>query len=137
MTLASDQWSCETCGVRFQHAGDPAPAQCPSCDSTRLRRAIRLTDQIGVRVSERIRLRGKDNRLPSRRKLRLEIRSGPRAEGSGTGRIVDERRVVDHDANVYEERIVDAATGLVIKDVTEPLSSHRSGSQKRDRRKTR
>jgi hypothetical protein len=38
---------------------------------------------------------------------------------------------------LYQERIVRAETGEVLRDVSEPLSRHRGGSQSRRRRETK
>lgn len=105
-------------------------ARCPSCDSVYLTRFIELHDELRLAISEHVVLKGKDPSLSAKRRLRREVRSGLRPEGNGSGRVVDEHRVVDADLDLYEERIVDAGTGQVIRDVSEPLSKHRGGTQK-------
>lgn len=94
-------------------------------------RFVTVHDHLKVSFSEYLKLKGKDPSLPSKRKLRREVRSGTRLEGSGSGRIVDEWRAVDADADNYEEKIVDVEPGRIIRDVKEPLSQHRGGSEKR------
>ena len=89
-----------------------------------------MREEFRMAISEHVTLKGKSPSLPSKRKLRREIRSGRRLEGSGSGRVVDEHRVVDADLDLYEERIVDAVTGKVLRDISEPLSKHRGGTQK-------
>lgn len=89
-----------------------------------------MREEMRVGVSEHVTLKCKAPSLPSKRKLRRELRSGVRLEGSGSGRLVDEHRVADADLDVYEERIVDLGSGKVLRDVSEPLSEHRGGTEK-------
>jgi hypothetical protein len=72
--------------------------------------------------------------LPSRKKVRREVRSGQRPEGSGSGRLVDEYRLIDADTDQYVERIVDIESDTVVRDINERLSDHRGGSEKRTKK---
>lgn len=134
MDVVADNWRCHSCEHRFQYEGDAATARCPSCGSEWLTRFIHIHDEVRLKVSEHILLKGKNPALPSRRKLRREVRSGIRSEGSGSGRVVDEYRVSDADADKYEEHIVDVESGVVLRDICEPLSQHRGGSEKRPKK---
>ena len=123
--LVSD-WRCNECDTPFQFVGDMASARCPTCQGSNLTRFLGL-DEHGT-GSEHLGLKCKDPSLPSGRKLRREVRTGRRLEGSGSGRLVDEFRVVDADGDIYIERIIDVQTGRVLRDIEEPLSRHRGGS---------
>jgi hypothetical protein len=81
-------------------------------------------------VDEYLILQCKDPSLPSKRKVRREVRTGRRPEGSGSGRLVEEFWAMDADLDHYEKRIVDAESGRVLREVREPLSLHRGGSKK-------
>jgi hypothetical protein len=130
MKDVQDHRSCIECHTSFLYGGNPVGAQCPSCDSPNLTRFIRVQDRILLALDEYLILQCKDPSLPSRRKLRREVRTGRRPEGSGSGRLVDELRVKDSDLDHYEERIVDAESGRVLREMEEPLSTHRGGSEK-------
>lgn len=131
MKDSQDSWSCIECDSSFLYGGDPVKARCPYCDSLNLTRFIRVQDCVTSAVNEYLILKCKDPSFPSKRKVRREIRTGRRPEDSGSGRLVDELRIVDADLDHYQERIIDVRTGCVIRDVTEPLSHHRGGSEKR------
>jgi len=130
MDDSSNQWRCDRCQLGFEYSGDPVLARCPSCDTVFLTRFIQVRDEFAVSLTEHVSLKCKDPSLPSRRKVRREVRSGTRLEGSGSGRLVDEHRLVDHDQDLYEERIIDVKSGKVLRDIREPLSRHRGGSEK-------
>lgn len=129
MDGSANQWQCDGCQLRFEYGGDPVLARCPSCDSAYLARFIEVREELRLAISEHVTLKCKDPALPSKRKLRREVRSGRRLEGSGSGRLVDEHRVLDADHDLYEERIVDVESGDVLRDISEPLSRHRGGSE--------
>ena len=131
MEVAADSWRCDQCHTAFQFSGNPPDARCPDCGSPYLTRFITLRDTVRLSVSEHLRLKGKNPSLPSKRKRRREVRSGQRPEGSGSGKLVDEWRLADADSDEYEERIVDVQSGEVIREVKEPLSRHRGGTEKR------
>lgn len=130
MDVVANNWRCDSCEHRFQYDGDPVAARCTSCGSEWLTRFIDVHDEIRLTVSEHVVLKGKDPALPSKRKLRREVRSGVRPEGCGSARLVEERRILDADLDEYEEKIVDVASGGVLRDIAEPLSKHRGGSER-------
>ena len=131
MDVSAHQWRCDTCQRRFEHRGDPVVARCPACGGMTLTRFIHVREELKISVSEHVTLKAKDPTLPSKRKLRRELRTGRRLEGSGSGRIVEEHRVVDADQDLYKERIVDVESGAVLRDVSESLAKHRGGSEKK------
>jgi predicted RNA-binding Zn-ribbon protein involved in translation (DUF1610 family) len=130
MDLVADKWQCNSCAEAFEYVGDPVEARCPSCGSEFLTRFIQVHEELRPNVSEHVVLKAKDPALPSKRKLRREVRSGVRPEGSGSGRLVREYRALDSDLDSCQERIVDIESGEVIRDVSGSLSDHRGGSEK-------
>ena len=130
MDVSAHQWRCDSCQHHFEHRGDPVAARCPACGSATLTRSIHVHEELKISVSEHVTLKAKDPTLSSERKRRRELRTGRRLEGSGSGRIVEEHRLVDADLDLYKERIVDVESGAVLRDVSEPLSKHRGGSEK-------
>ena len=70
-------------------------ARCLRCGSLRLTRFITIQDSIQLSVAEHLTLKCKDPSLPSKRKVRREVRAGRRLEGSGSDRFVHEVRIVD------------------------------------------
>lgn len=130
MDVVADNWRCDSCQHGFQYDGDPVAARCPSCGSEWLTRFIDVHDEVRLDAFEHLVLKGKDPALPAKRKLRREVRSGVRPERSGSGRLIEERRILDADSDEYEEKIIDIDSGVVLRDVTEPLSKHRGGSEK-------
>ena len=78
-----------------------------------------------------MKLIGKDpSRSSKNGKKRRELYAGRRPEGSGSGRIVSEYSLFDHNADRRVELIVDVATGEVLHSVDEKLSDHRGGTEK-------
>jgi DNA-directed RNA polymerase subunit RPC12/RpoP len=132
MQVRADNWQCNDCSKSFAYAGDPVRAQCPSCGSLLLVRIIDVKDEIGLAVSEHMRLVCKDPSLRSKGKRRRELRSGVRTEGNGSGRLVIEYRVIEADNDRYEEKITDIQSGEIIREIAESLSEHRNcGSAKK------
>ena len=129
MTTTFDRSECEG-GHTWPSSSGPI---CPVCASSRRRRYIGVTDTLGVRIDDHVDLRAKDPSRPSAKKERKRIRQGVRFERNGSGRRVDVNWVIDHDADRYIERVVDVETGEVLRDVDEPLSSHRGGTEKQRR----
>jgi DNA-directed RNA polymerase subunit RPC12/RpoP len=125
-------WQCEACGMSFEPQTD-ADVQCSKCGDRRVKKLVYAHDELILSCDEHVDLKSKDPSLPSHRKLRRHLTSGIRPEGSGSGRIVEERRELDHDADTYTERVVDVEISQVIVDKKERLSEHRGGSEKHRR----
>lgn len=125
--VTASRWRCITCDAAFCYGGDPVSAKCPNCGSLTLERFIHVEDEISVRVFEHVGLVARDPAQPASQKRRREVRSGLRLEGSGSGQVVEEVRVLDRDLNQYQERITDVETGEVLRDIAEPLNQHRGG----------
>lgn len=131
MKVVANSWQCDLCMYPFQFDDAPVAARCPVCGSEGVMRLIDGHDDLRLRVSEHVVLKGKNPLLSSKRKLRREIRSGERLEGSGSGRRVEERRISDADSDEYKEKIIDVESGVVLRDISEPLSVHKGGSERR------
>lgn len=131
MKLVASNWRCDLCMHSFQFDNDPIAARCPACGSEGVMRLIEEHDALRLKVSEHVVLKCKNPLLSSKRKLRREIRSGERLEGSGSGRRVEELRISDSDSDEYKERIIDIESGVVLRDTSEPLSVHKGGSERR------
>lgn len=131
MKVAANNWRCDLCMYPFQFDDDPVAARCPACGSEGVMRLIDEHDDLLFKVSEHVVLKGKNPLLSSKRKLRREIRSGERLEGSGSGIRVEEFRISDADSDEYKERIIDIESGAVLRDISEPLSDHKGGSERR------
>jgi hypothetical protein len=127
--VSANQWRCDTCNAEFLYDGDPVSATCPSCQSIRLTRFIYVEDEFRIAMHEHATLKAKDPTRRSAERLRREVRAGRRTERSGSGKLVDEYRVIDHDTNTYVEKIVDVETGDTVRDVCESLDSHRGGTE--------
>jgi len=131
MSISASSWRCENCQRLFKYAGEPHLATCPSCASVYLTRFVNLEDTATLKIYEHTSILAKDPSLSSANKRRRELRTGTRTERSGSGRMVTEVREIDHDSGRYRERIVDARTGEVLRDIEEPLAQHRGGSEKK------
>lgn len=62
-------------------------------------------------------------RRPGKKKPVLELQAGDQLEHS-TGRWMIKRRVIDRDADLYEESVVDAETGEIRHQCLEPITQH-------------
>lgn len=85
--------------------------------------AINLVLEDGFEFHDSVKLVVKAPALGSRGKKRREVFTGAEQRKS-TGAWVDKKRVIDRDHDLYHERVKDEATGEIIHEVTEPLSSH-------------
>jgi len=70
-------------------------------------------------------LRTKAKRV-SEKKPYIEAESGEQLSVR-TGEWITKRRVIDRDADSYEERVVDPESGIVVHECSERLSEHLRG----------
>lgn len=111
----------------LEHAGVDAP--CPACSGTARVWSINVADAVQVR--DNMKAKSKRDTFPSKKKVRLELQTGEEIRRDGRGWVTKDR-IIDHDADSYIEKVVDSDTGLVLRDVAEPLSEHRGhGSARR------
>lgn len=129
MEPLSSIWTCDECHPGLEFSGEPANARCSKCGSGSLTRTLVVHDEIRLGLDEHVTLKAKDRAYPSCKNPRREVRSGRRPDVSG--RAVDEWRLIDRDADRYEERIVHPQTGEVVHQDEGRLSEHRGhGSAK-------
>jgi hypothetical protein len=103
---------------------------CPTCGSTARRHAITVTANVQTHASV-----GLKHRRPGVKRPLLETVSQLRSLFRLTGRIHLIDRTIDRVRDRYRERIVDAETGEIIREVDEPLSRHQGrGDARPDRR---
>ena len=127
MTEPSIIVTCEECSRTLDEPHDLAPERRSPCPCGSLERHVYLNVHDEVRAHEAVALKARhgDTGRPFR-----EIKAGDDLHKQ-TGRWNVLWRLIDHDEDLYEERIIDGETGAVIRDVREPLSQHRGhGSAK-------
>lgn len=126
--MTDSQVACESCNQTLDEpAGLPAEARepCPESGSRDRRVNLRVSDTVSVH--EQVALEAK---RPGQRRPFREVRAGDDLHRK-TGRWNERHRVIDRDADLYEEKIADPETGEVLRDVREPLSEHQGhGSAK-------
>lgn len=102
---------------------------CPNCGSTR--RRFEETIQEAVKVQDKLKFR---HRSPGGNGFKVEHTEGDDLHRK-TGRWSKLKRIIDRPNDAYEELIVDAETGEVVRDCKQPLSQHvgRGTPSKRNR----
>ena len=122
-------WLCESCDRRIETNETKVPPHCPVCQKPVFRiREITVSDlSVG---GEFIDLKCKNDKYPSRKKLRRHIKTGIRR--GADNRLVDLRQIIDFNSGQYEKKVVDLESGEIIRDCKEPLAVHRGrGSAKK------
>ena len=121
-------WKCIDCGNDYTTPYHPSIIECPSCSSVNVTRLVSVTDS--GKGYEFYDLKQKDDSFPSKKKLRCHSQFGTKI--GGDGHLVNKKRVIDKNADHYEELVVDNDTGEILRDIKEPLSQHHGrGSAKR------
>ena len=124
-------WQCHKCQVGFICSAGGTETACPQCGSSDVVREVTGSDNLRISISEFVDLKAKDDSYPSKEKLRRHVQSGQKSDAGG--RLVEKRRLIDRDADHYEEEVIDRETGEVLRRCSEPLSEHRGrGPAKRD-----
>ncbi len=122
----SQELKCSGCGAVLEAsalAGAVAsPNPCPNCGSTQQTLHLVFTDQVSIKTRDRMEMKVKDNKFPSRKKIRKELIQGfdPRIS---KGDYIYKEREIDRDNNTYREHITEE-TGEVILSVSESLTDH-------------
>jgi hypothetical protein len=125
-------WLCETCDLRVETAETIQDAPCcPTC-----RRPLAMLRKILVSDlavgHEFIDLKAKDDKYPSRKKLRRHIQTGIRR--GADKRLVELKQIMDRNSGQYEKKVVDYETGEIIRDCKEPLRDHRGRGSARKKK---
>lgn len=129
MEPSASTWTCKDYHLGFDFSGGQADTHCPECRSKSLARVLVFRDEIPLRLAEHVKLKGKDQTYSSSKNPRQDVRSGQRPGASG--RAVGEWRLIDKNADRYEERIADPEAGKILHNDEEQLSEHRGyGSAK-------
>jgi DNA-directed RNA polymerase subunit RPC12/RpoP len=129
MSDATTVVTCQTCGRTLDESPSlTSRPPCPGCGSTARHVKVSVQEEIKVRSQVAVKARREDRGRPFR-----EIKQGDDLHRkSGRWNILS--RLIDHEQDLYEERIVDGESGEVIKDIREPLSQHRGHGSARGRR---
>jgi len=125
-------WLCETCDLRMETAETIQDALCcPVCRRplAKLREIIVSDLAVG---HEFVDLKCKDNKYPSREKLRRHIQTGIRR--GADKRLVELKQIMDRNSGQYEKKVVDWETGEIIRDCKEPLRDHRGRGSARKKK---
>lgn len=115
--------SCSDCGAplsddaRSKSPGDP----CPNCGS--LARTFATGIAESITAHDLLDIKHRDPERPSKDKLRTHVITGQEIS-KASGRWMDKVRVIDKNNDYYRERVADAETGEVLRDVEEPLKAH-------------
>jgi hypothetical protein len=120
---------CSGCGAELRDdPPDQGRTPCPACGSTQrsFDGEVTLAACMGTKV-------GMKARHPGARRPYVECVGGDDVQRA-TGRRVKHERTIDREADLYEERVVDAETGAVIHTCREPLSKHRAHGSAKHRR---
>ena len=99
--------------------------RCPKCGSTDLEVHVTLSEQVGVHEKLGLKARRAERKKPFR-----EVVSGDDLRKSD-GKWMDKERVIDWEADTYDEVVIDPQTGKTVYERHEALSDHRGyGSAK-------
>lgn len=127
-TEITESVKCRNCGVRLpaEWASEPAGANpCPECGSVAKHVDIKIAERVGIIVRETVKGELRNDSLPSNKKRRVKFQTGDEIRRDGKG-WVKKDQLLDRDRDLYIEKVVDAESGEVLRDVEEPLSEHRN-----------
>lgn len=113
---------CAQCGNILNDQPDNAQREpCTECGS--LGRVIDEEVESRVDAGSMVVVKGYKGGMSKRKGLRFEDTSGKELSVS-LGRLVTKTRVIDHEANLYAEFVIDPATGEVLHRSEESLRGH-------------
>lgn len=117
-----DSDRCEECGFDYANPTDGVAATvklCPGCGAVGRRHvSIHVTDSATVHEYLGMKVQRAGEKKPY-----IEAQLGEQLSVR-TGRWMTKRRVIDRDADWYEERVVDPESGAVVHECSERLSEH-------------
>lgn len=123
---------CKECGFGFQY-NPPEKIICPQCGSNKIMLNLCFieVDAEGEVIIRKI----KDDRFPSKRKMRKQWTSGD-DQRKTDGKWMNKEQFIDRDNDKYKETIVDPKTNELVYHCEEPLSKHIDrGSAKNKKKK--
>ena len=128
MESEDGQVHCGGCGAMLDEATGANAVDrlaCPHCGSE-LRRLTKVSADTALLRDTAI----LEGFIPPSKKPYLEARAGEVQQSDGTYKHVE--RVINRQEDIYFERVMDLATGIVKHECAEPLSQHRGhGADKR------
>ena len=113
---------CAGCGEQIGESTETPTAlrkPCPNCGSLSRRAKVDVHAELELRADPALKAR-----TPSERKPFLEEKTGDSFWRRG-GKWMRRVQTIDRRGNRYRKRVEDPETGEVIRDVDEPLTSHR------------
>lgn len=123
---------CKECGFQFQRNTSEKNNTCPQCGSNKIMFKLCLIET--ETEHELIKLKTKDDRFPSKKKMRKERTIGE-SQRKTDGKWMDLERFIDKDNDKYKKTIVDPETNKVVYHCEEPLSEHiNRGSAKKKKK---
>lgn len=122
--------TCRNCGKKLNSSyNSDHNTPCPKCGSTK--QDITLTTSDSVELHDCIKGKVKDQRYPSKKKVRQIFFQGDDQRKSD-GKWMTKERSIDRDNNKYKEVVTDPETGKVVHHCEEFLSKHKGhGSAKK------
>jgi hypothetical protein len=113
--------NCEYCWEGSDEDNVDEREPCPECGSTARRISVHVEERLALRES--IGGKIKDQKLPSRKKVRVEFFDG--YEWSvALEKVIKKSRLIDKREDLYHERIEDPETGEIIHECKESLTEH-------------
>ena len=112
-TSISRTAECRGCGHSFNDPPSLNPSYCPQCGSDELNINLRIFENIGLSIKDRLDGKVIDPSLPSKKKVRKEFMVGADKRISD-GEWMDKERVIDRDNDLYKEKVVNPKTGEIV-----------------------
>lgn len=119
MTEISSKSTCDNCSQEFDSIGN----FCPKCGSKSITKHICITENEIINICERVKIKAKNDTLPSKKKTVLEYKQGFEKSQITESGYVQKERLIDRTDDKYKEVIKDD-NGKVIHYCEEPLSKH-------------
>ena len=121
---------CLLCKHTAEYSACDLPRCCPACGSDKARVQVSATDALSIDLKELDKRVGRSG--PGKKGIRSELIQGDDLTHA-TGLWATKRRLIDHDNDRYQERVVEQGSGKVLCDVDEPLSAHRGRGSARNK----
>jgi hypothetical protein len=126
---------CLACNASFRADASDLPAFCPECGSDKLIVKVAVADTLSVGLKELVKLKGRSG--PGKSGIRRELVQGDELT-TITGLWARKHRLMDKDEDQYRELVIEEISGKVLRDVSEPLTSHQGrGSARQQHRPKR
>ncbi len=124
---------CGDCGAQVDEELEAQDGRqpCPACGSTKRRTDELVAD--GLVIGTDIHTKGYAGGVSRKKGLKFESKDGD-SMSTARGRFMKRCQLVDKQNNRYVKKVIDPASGEVLRDVDEPLSDHtgRGSAKKHD-----